>query len=742
MSSPIATPTVSIILPVHNGRRYLPAALDSCLAQTFADWELIAVDDASTDETPAILAAYAARDARIRIVRNGANLRLPASLNAGFAQARGRYLTWTSDDNLYRPEALARMVATLDDDPSLDFVYARATTIDGDGQPLGPEPIGTPDDLALRNVVGACFLYRRAVHDVLGGYDEARFLVEDYDFCLRASAQFRLSLLDDDLYLYRRHGDSLTATRLAAVTAAHEACLLTHLPRLPWLTPEHRRAAFDHLLRAALARNDRPAARGIFATAHATGSIDSQPLAVLPPPQHSAPPALAGIRTQRSLRVLCLIRPDYLTRPGGDAIHARALVAALREQGCDITLSGDLRPDLADYDLVHIFNTAGVESPLAQALWARRCGRPAVLSPIYHWHLPRYRHIAWNWRGDAATEAAMVALERVQQRLLLRLVAPILPSSQPEADALTADFPDLKAPLRVVHHGIDGRFAGGDGAHFCSVYELPPRGFVLCVGRKEERKNAIAAIAACRDLGLPLVLIGHEPEGAADYLARCRELAAGADPPVRFLTHLDPSIVADAYAAARVHVLPSFFEVAELVSLEAALGGCNIVATANGGMREYLGDAAWYCDPDSAASVKAAVAAAWAAPLRPEVGPALAERFTWERAARATLDVYQEALQMPAAERDALFPEADYARYLEDLAEAQQRLDGERQRLIAELAAGLAAERQERERAEAAFRSLEGHIAEQTAYALRLEVALAAHEQGQGRSLFRRLLRR
>jgi hypothetical protein len=460
MTDAAAPPTVSIVLPVHNGQRYLRAALDGCLAQTYPDWELIVVDDASTDDTPAIIADYAARDPRIRPIRNPVNLRLPASLNAGFALAHGRYLTWTSDDNIHRPAALERLVAALEADPSLDLAYARATTIDEDGQPVGQEPIAPPEQLALRNCVGACFLYRRAVHDALGGYDERRFLVEDYDFWLRASARFRLALLDADLYLYRRHGGSLTATRLAAITAAHETLLLEHLPRLPWLTPEQRRGAFDRLLRAALARDDRPAARRIFTTAHATDDFAASPVASR---QSSVPIRHSSFVIRHSLRALCLIRPDYLTRPGGDAIHARALVAALRDLGVEITLCGDLQPNLDGIDLVHIFNTALVESPLAQATWARRCGCPAVLSPIYHWHLPRYRQIAWNWRGDPATEAALTALELAQQRLLLRLVAPIMPSSDAEAAALKADFPDLTAPLRVVHHGITAASPGATG---------------------------------------------------------------------------------------------------------------------------------------------------------------------------------------------------------------------------------------------------------------------------------------
>ena len=99
-------PLVSIVLPVYNGEKYLRESLDSILAQTMEDWELIAVDDCSKDATPQILADYAASDSRIRVMRNAENQRLPRSLNIGFAEARGEFLTWTSDDNAYAPEAL------------------------------------------------------------------------------------------------------------------------------------------------------------------------------------------------------------------------------------------------------------------------------------------------------------------------------------------------------------------------------------------------------------------------------------------------------------------------------------------------------------------------------------------------------------------------------------------------------------------------------------------------------------
>ena len=83
-------PLISLVLPVYNGERYLRDALDSIFAQSFTDFELIAVDDCSTDATPAILADYAARHPNMQVVTNAQNRKLPASLNNGFHLARGK----------------------------------------------------------------------------------------------------------------------------------------------------------------------------------------------------------------------------------------------------------------------------------------------------------------------------------------------------------------------------------------------------------------------------------------------------------------------------------------------------------------------------------------------------------------------------------------------------------------------------------------------------------------------------
>ncbi len=252
---------VSIVLPVHDGERYLEEAIGSCLAQTHRDLELIVVDDASTDRTPAIIERSARADPRVRPIRNVENRNLPGSLNIGFREARGERLTWTSDDNLYRPTAIEAMVRFLEAHPEAGLVYADYTRIDAGGATIGPVRAGAIEDLVLRNVVGACFLYRRGVMEAVGGYAEDLFCAEDYDFWLRASISSRLAPLHEDLYLYRLHGASLTETRGERVALATEATLLRNLPRMRWLSRPRRARGYLALALMALVRGEGRLAR-------------------------------------------------------------------------------------------------------------------------------------------------------------------------------------------------------------------------------------------------------------------------------------------------------------------------------------------------------------------------------------------------------------------------------------------------------------------------------------------------
>jgi glycosyltransferase involved in cell wall biosynthesis len=223
---------ISIVLPVFNGERFVADSIGSCLAQTVADLELIIVDDASTDATPEIVRDLAATDARIRVVTHVHNRRLSGALNTGLALAQGDLVSWTSDDNLYRPHALEVLADRLTS-AAIDIAYSDFTVIDeaeGTQQRLYKEAIGW---LPRFNCVGACFLFKRSLFEHIGGYRVAFDGAEDYDFWLRAfSAGAQFSHVPADLYIYRSHDRSMTSAlgtkvQVAALQARYEFLLGT-----------------------------------------------------------------------------------------------------------------------------------------------------------------------------------------------------------------------------------------------------------------------------------------------------------------------------------------------------------------------------------------------------------------------------------------------------------------------------------------------------------------------------------
>lgn len=215
----MAQPTISIVLPTYNGSKYIRKSIESCLQQTFIDFELIIVNDCSTDNTLAIAQEYAKQDLRVRIINNAFNKKLPLSLNAGFEQAGGTYFTWTSDDNFYGPDALKTMYDTLQNDTSIDVVYTDYYIIDDRDKVIGTRNFGDVNNSFNQWMgAGACFLYKREVHQANNGYNPAAFLIEDYDFFCRAFMKFNFKYLPTpEHYYYREHAGSLTTAHKITV---------------------------------------------------------------------------------------------------------------------------------------------------------------------------------------------------------------------------------------------------------------------------------------------------------------------------------------------------------------------------------------------------------------------------------------------------------------------------------------------------------------------------------------------
>jgi GT2 family glycosyltransferase len=201
---------VSIVLPTHNGSKYIRQSIESCLDQSHRNIELIVVDDGSTEDLRAIVSEFT--DSRLRYIRHEKKRGISAALNTGFAAAAGEYLTWTSDDNYYAPNAIERLTRFLQSYPRIDFVYASSYIIDELGlrETMRVQRCQPPQHLKRQNGVGACFLYTRRVYRDIGDYNPDAFLVEDYDYWVRVSKRFNMQRIFSPLYYYRYHKASLT----------------------------------------------------------------------------------------------------------------------------------------------------------------------------------------------------------------------------------------------------------------------------------------------------------------------------------------------------------------------------------------------------------------------------------------------------------------------------------------------------------------------------------------------------
>lgn len=210
---------VSIVIPVFNGERFLNLAIESCLNQSYRNLEIIIVNDCSTDNSQEIIDTYIAKDSRVKCFKNETNLKLPKSLNNGFSMAKGELFTWTSDDNEFRPNALEEMVKNLICQ-NYDLIYSGyERKYSNEENNVYVKPL-SPNRLISKNSVGACFLYKSTLHQSLNGYDESKFLVEDYDFWLRAAEIGKLGSISQSLMDYRCHGNSLTSTRGTEIVSA------------------------------------------------------------------------------------------------------------------------------------------------------------------------------------------------------------------------------------------------------------------------------------------------------------------------------------------------------------------------------------------------------------------------------------------------------------------------------------------------------------------------------------------
>lgn len=231
------TPRVSVIVPVLNAGAYLGEAIESIMSQSFQDWELIIVDDGSTDDSPAVAQSYREKDARIVLLppdkdRRGA----AAARNRGIAASRGEFITFLDADDLYLPAKLAHDIAALDADPEAGWVYSASRRFHQDAPDrYRSEMLGLrldrryqPPELLCRiileergDVPATCgVMIRRKALEEVGGFEERFALYEDQSLWVKLMMRYPVRVISGCNASYRQHAGS-TSTAAAASGLYH-----------------------------------------------------------------------------------------------------------------------------------------------------------------------------------------------------------------------------------------------------------------------------------------------------------------------------------------------------------------------------------------------------------------------------------------------------------------------------------------------------------------------------------------
>lgn len=359
------------------------------------------------------------------------------------------------------------------------------------------------------------------------------------------------------------------------------------------------------------------------------------------------------------MKVAVIVRPTLYTSPGGDTVQIVETVRHLEALGVSVTVIFSHETfDANGYDLLHFFNIIRPDDILPHL----RRDMPFVVSTIFvdyaeyekrsrtgalGWLFRRlssgqieYAKALGRWLKNGDTVKSRRYLWRGHRAAVRHIVARtacLLPNSHSEYRRLAA-YVGHEALYAKVVNAIDPQLFGAHATPHSDYAD-----HALCVGRIEGRKNQLNLIEACLGLPIQLTIIGKPSPNHLAYYAACRALAAGHDN-IHFIEHIEHTELVRIYRAARVHVLPSWFETTGLSSLEAAAMGCNLVVTRKGDTEEYFEDLAYYCEPDDVASIREAILRAYHQPFDEKLRERILNDYVWSKAAAQTLAAYERVL--------------------------------------------------------------------------------------------------
>lgn len=245
-------PKITVLLSVYNDEKYIGRAIDSILSQTFRDFELLIIDDSSTDKTRDIILAY--KDTRIRLVKTKKKIGITKSLNKGLKIARGNYIARLDSDDISYPDRLKKQMSFLENNKDYAIVGSRTEVIDEDGdhieywnQEESAELIFYT--LSYRNcLTSSSVMFNKKIVDSLGGYDESCDRAEDFELWYRISRKYRIYTIPEYLVKWRKREESHSLKNILEVDSRYRKIVIEkskiNEKLLDYLLDSYRKGSF------------------------------------------------------------------------------------------------------------------------------------------------------------------------------------------------------------------------------------------------------------------------------------------------------------------------------------------------------------------------------------------------------------------------------------------------------------------------------------------------------------------
>ncbi|MDO5381692.1 MAG: glycosyltransferase [Eubacteriales bacterium] len=367
------------------------------------------------------------------------------------------------------------------------------------------------------------------------------------------------------------------------------------------------------------------------------------------------------------MKVLMQSRKNFFELKGGDTIQLLKTKSELEKLGVQVDISLEYDTDLSSYDVVHLSNVTRIQETYMHVINAKKYGTPIVLSTIY-WPMDEFekngqigirriinkyvnidneerikafaRMIKDKCFNDKAMQKLLLLGYSKMQKYVVDNVDFFLPNSEMEMEMLSKNFGIEKEKYMVIPNAIDKNIAtmGNDSNELDEFDKY--KDAIICVGRIEPRKNQLSLVRALDGLGYKLLLVGEVSDNQKDYFNEIKKII-DKNEYFYYIPRIENEKLYKLFSICRVSVLPSWLDTPGLVSLEAAVMGCNLAISSKGSTKEYFEDYAEYCLPDDLESIKRSVINAYNKEQNDNLKNRILEKYTWEIAAQKTLEAYK-----------------------------------------------------------------------------------------------------